>query len=117
MSIIRNKVDDISKIIGSTKFISRFLSRQKLESFTSELNNNEIDDKSKKIDYIKDLSIRNVIKIHENAEYLDWIVLNNKLNGNWDQFQILGFDIQDTVLLQKIIGIVIGFFMLVNFNP
>jgi hypothetical protein len=69
-----------------------------------------------KIDLIKDLSMRSVIKNHENAESLDWVVLNDKLGGSWENFKLFGFEIDDSTLAKKTIAVVTGLIMLLHLN-
>jgi predicted HAD superfamily hydrolase len=56
-----------------------------------------------------------VRKIHifsaEIAENVTWSHLQEIVNRKWATFQILGFEINDTLLLQKLIGISIGVFI------
>ena len=72
--------------------------------------------KHKRIDLLKDLSIRNVIKSHENAESLDWMVLNDKLRGAWENFKLFGFEIDDATLVKKTIAVVTGLIMLLHLD-
>ena len=141
ISRVKLNVSDIQSIINSPKFVSRYLSRVHLEEFTGELTSSSITDsgsiieehkilktikKSKKlekdknlnhkINFIKDISLRSLIKGHENAEGIDWIILNFKLGGNWENFKLLGFDIDDDTLIKKTFAVVIGLIMLLNLN-
>lgn len=79
-------------------------------------NNRNVVNSRHKIDLIKDLSMRSVIKNHENAESLDWVVLNNKLGGAWENFKLFGFDIDDSTLAKKTIAVVTGLIMLLHLN-
>jgi hypothetical protein len=58
--------------------------------------------------------LRNTFKSTEIAESVDWLILNQKLNGEWANFRILGFQINDTDMAKKLIAIVGGFLMLTN---
>ena len=75
---------------------------------------------NKRIDLLKDLLIRNVIKSHENAESQDWIILNDKLKGDWQTFKLFGFNIDDSTLIKKTLAVITGIIMLLhldnNFN-
>lgn len=69
--------------------------------------------------YIKDISLRSMIRTHENALHLqaiDWLVLNFILKDSWKNFKIFGFDIDDATIMQKTIAVIVGLFMLVNKN-
>lgn len=137
---VKSAVDDIKKIINSPIFISKFLSRAYLETFTGEQindlnlsgathtmdsigNNMCYNNLSRggsglenKIDFIRDTSIRTMIKEHENAEGVDWLILNHKLAGEWESFNMLGFEINDETIAQKVLGITVGFLMLTNID-
>ena len=54
--------------------------------------------------------------MQENAESLDWVVLNNKLGGAWENFKLFGFDIDDSTLAKKTIAVVTGLIMLLHLN-
>ena len=79
-------------------------------------NNRNVIHSRHKIDLIKDLSMRSVIKNHENAESLDWVVLNNKLGDSWENFKLFGFDIDDSTLAKKTVAVVTGLIMLLHLN-
>lgn len=146
ISRVKLSVATIGSIINSAKFITRFLSRSDMEQFAGEYIISQQDDKSlidsrikhkrkdkssnksiptndknsindkHKIDLIKDLSMRSVIKNHENAASLDWVVLNNKLGGAWENFKLFGFEINDSTLAKKTIAVVTGLIMLLHLN-
>lgn len=64
---------------------------------------------NKKLNYIRDLGMRTMIRSHENAEGIDWLILNRKLGESWDNFNIFGFDIEDTKIIEKVIVVVLFF--------
>jgi len=137
ISRVKMYVSDITTLINSPAFVSRFLSRIELEEYISGANidlkssksnaivgtlkevnvdNNDDDDKKIKIDIVKDLSIKNMIINHENADNLDWLILNDKLKGSWENFNLFGFEIDDSTLLKKTIAISAGIIMLLHLN-
>lgn len=73
-------------------------------------------DVSKKIDTIKTMTYRNLININENGNSLDWIILYKKLSEDWEYFKILGFEITDVSLIQRVIAILITFIGLLRIN-
>jgi len=83
-------------------------------SLKRSLSSDSLTSEEKKINFIKDLSLRNTVKSTEIAESVDWLILNQKLNGEWANFRILGFQINDTDMAKKLIAIVGGFLMLTN---
>ena len=138
ISRVKLNVSTIQSIINSPKFVSRYLSRVQLEDFTGELATSSITEsgtiieerkiintmkklkklekEKNKINFIKDISLRSMIKGHENAEGIDWIILNLKLGGSWENFTLLGFEIDDNTLIKKTIAVVFGLIMLLNLN-
>ena len=63
-----------------------------------------------------DIIVKSMIKINENAEGTDWIILNKKLVEEWEKFKLFGFDIDDDTLMKKIIAIIIGLGMLLDLH-
>ena len=142
ISRVKLSVSNIQSIINSPRFVSRYLSRVDLEDFTGDLINTDTSDSSpskrdanrlkitlkrakslnpstsqkKKIDFIKDVSMRTMIKGHENAEGIDWVILNNKLGGPWENFKLVGFDIDDATLIKKTSAVLVGLVMLLHLN-
>lgn len=135
ISRLKNHITEITDVINSPKFIVRFLEKVELRKFEGEidedisLDKNNIDSTIKKIynhrdkiskdvklDLIKDLTFRCMIKSHENSESLDLIVLNSKLNEPWEQFKLFGFTIDDATFLKQLIALIIGIMMLFNWN-
>jgi len=128
---IKQKVSDIITIINSPKFSEKFLSRvilnqikskkdklskeKTLKDITKILSNKSKSNK-KNTNLIKDIAFRNMIKSHENAESLDWLILMDKLNSNWEAFKLFGFDIEDATIIKKIIAIIVGLVMILNLN-
>lgn len=143
---IKDSVSNISDVINTSKFIDIFLTRNYLEDIYGDIYDNyatetysklvlskrrsvsdmkdikkdnserNLKKDNKKIDYIKDLSMRNVIMLKETSNSVDWIILNEKLNAPWSSFKILGFEINDADLFKKIIVIIGGFIMIMDIN-
>lgn len=121
ISRINLAVEEISRVTGNTKFIVKYLTRSKLEAFVADIINNKntvnnTDSELKLLNFIRDLSIRNVIKNHENSISIDWIILITKIRGLWETFKVMGFVVQDTILLQQLIAITTGLIMVMNLN-
>lgn len=121
ISMIKNNISTIQSTINTDRFISRFLSRATLEHLRT-VNIDKIEntvgdtDESNSINLIKDVVIRTMIKGHENAECIDWLILNNKLGSSWESFKFLGFDMDDSSLAKKIVASVTGLFMVIELN-
>ena len=131
ISISRTKASasDISDIINTTTFSDLFLSKYNFEVIIGDTYDNykkNLDtmirdrvletDNGKKINFIKELSLRSVISLTESNASIDWIILNDKLNADWSSFQIFGFKIDDSNLIKQLLTIIVGFFMLSNIN-
>jgi hypothetical protein len=122
---IQNITSDIKVIIGSSKFVIKFLTKSDLVSVTGDIYDDyNLDKKNKdknknidkKLDIIKNISYRNVILSNEISVDLDWIILYNKLLEPWECFSVFGFAIDDTALLQKFISIVLGLLGILQLN-
>lgn len=110
---VKRSVGDIQKIIFSQKYILHSLAKLDLEEMPFIDESEPVD---KKINGIKLVSIRNMIKIHEVSESIDWLVLNKKLEEPWDNFHFMGFEIQDVDIVKQLSAIIIGILMLFNVN-
>ncbi len=127
---VKGAVSSIISIINSPEFTERYLSREELVDFEGDaatsvpcmedmVRRASVVQSSHTIDaLIRDIGLRNMIKSHENAEGIDWMILSWKLSGPWENFQIMGFDIEDTTIIQRAVaGIMITFAILhVNAN-
>jgi len=60
----------------------------------------------------KDIQYRLIIKQYEILFSNQWSILNDKLSSEWEQFKILGFDIDDTTPIKKILGLFIFIYLL-----
>lgn len=121
ISKIKEKKGDIITIINSNIVIDNFLTRTNFNNLNIDFDKN-ISKINDDISYKKtnsknnDINIRSMITDLENAKSIDWIILNTLLKGGWKNFSILGYDIDDSTLFKKILGIVIGFLMILNIN-
>ena len=138
MRVVKDTVSHISFSVNSPKFSNRFLERELMEDtvlmdyasgeesikslsgtkismryaeFNKRNNNN-----NRKMNSIMDIVVKSMIKINENAEGTDWVILNTKLVGEWEKFQLFGFDIDDDTLMKKIIVIIVGIGMILNLH-
>jgi len=137
MRVVKYTVLHISSNVNSSKFSNRFLKRSFLEDLVLlddayDKENTEFlnvgpkismryvklvqgtDDNNRKLDSIMDIVMRLIIKISENSEGTDWIILDKKLGGEWEKFNLFGFDIDDDTLMKKIIAIICGIGMILN---
>jgi len=110
---VKSSVDDIKKLILSEKYINSSLSKA---LFKEILPNDDKETETEKINTIKNISMRSMIRIHESAQSLDWLVLSKKLEEEWDTFKIFGFEIKDSDIVQRLVAIVFGVLMLINFD-
>lgn len=137
ISKVKDVVGDILDIINSVKFNEIFLRREQFKNLyaSGQQNNTNLSDNtvhpplqilpsvsaaSYKIEpsliNINDIVIRNLIKTHENAESIDWIVLDNKLLSRWNSFNLFGFELDDTTIIQRLSTIIVGMFMIFQLN-
>lgn len=138
INMVRIKVNSIIDIINSQKLMEIFLNRNAFERFNADVysvespesqklfksilkSNSETfvlnaEEKDDNIKIIKEISLRNMIRINENSHSIDWLILNMKLNDKWDSFSFLGFEISDADMIKKLVSIIVGFLMLTNLN-
>lgn len=108
ISKVKDSVDNIKDTVNSSKYIMKYLEKVAMEEYDE----SGTDDTK----HIKDLCIRSMIKIHENSESLLWIILNEKLSSSWANFKVIGFEMDDETLFQKMIAVVIGILMTVQLD-
>ncbi len=124
---LKAHVNDMADIVNSPKFINRFLNKVILREFEGEMHDDvSFEDNIRKIykstdqdsilNFIRDMVFRSVIKCQENAESLDLLILNGKLGEEWERFQLLGFNVDDTTILKKLFAIISGLLMLLEFS-
>ena len=145
ISCIKDAVSKISDVINTSKSVDVFMSKSKFENIIGDTYESYILSKSnveelklidnkinilddvnnkdklkaamnKKMNFIKELSLRNVITGNETSSSIDWLILNAKLNADWACFQLFGFEIRDTDILKKLIAVITGFLLLSNIN-
>lgn len=143
MNKVKSASSEIKELINSPKFIDFFLSKDSFIGFDGDTYMNykeeldiinkknkknkkykrtnsdklkNTDSLNKKMNFIKDKTLRLVIKAHESSDNIDWIILNSLLSEEWDKYSLLGFEIDDGTLIEKLIAIIIGFFMLSNIS-
>jgi hypothetical protein len=83
------------KLIESSSFINKFLTRWSLE---------KIKKKSNDDNYQIQLNKMLLCIEEENATTLDWIILDKLLRNEWMDFSILGISTQDGSLIKKVIA-------------
>lgn len=103
---IKTATSDIIGYINSPDYVVKYLHKVDTEQFATEFENN------KKI--LKDISLRSYIKVNENSSDLNWIILSDSLGSSWEAFKILGFEVDDTTIMQKLVGIVLGLLMILH---
>jgi hypothetical protein len=80
-----------------------------------EQNEND-NDQNKKLEYIKNISVRSMVTTTENGISLDWIILYNKLSDPWERFVVCGFEINDSQLFQQLLSMAISFLGLLEIS-
>jgi hypothetical protein len=99
----RTSIDDIIKEMSSQIYISKFLEKKTDDFIIPNIESLENLQKP-----IFDVSTKSMISAMKSNEILNWVILQNILKTEWDKFEILGFEISDTSILQKIFGIFFG---------
>nr|QBK88389.1 MAG: hypothetical protein LCMiAC01_00530 [Mimivirus LCMiAC01] len=135
IKMVKESVSNISSIINSPEFIQRYLSRTQLDDLDlvgeeeeEEDNISNLGKTLKKNIYCTNtlehynhnminITLRNMIKISENAKGIDWSILTTKLGDDWEKFKFFGFEIDDETVIEKffvIFGFLIG---ILNLRP
>ena len=68
---------------------------------------------------IKNIDVRSLktnIKMDEIMAELDWMLLNKKLGGSWENFEVLGFEIEDETLVKQFFAVILMFTGLFRLN-
>lgn len=124
---VKNNVQEIKSLINSEKF--QLLYRDNSDITIQETNidmPNQLTNLRDVVISMTGININNNLNTNENDNILlktalttsfnkslsEWIIIDRKLSGNWENFQIVGFEIEDTTLLQKAVFIITSFFML-----
>ena len=111
---VKNAVSDMSKLMSSEKVISRYLTSVSFKDMVVVEKNENGDVILDHLTHIVDIVSRTSVRTEEIMRYSTWHTLREKLSEEWECFNICGFDIDDATILNKIITIVVGVFMLSN---
>lgn len=112
IKMINKYTNSISGCVNSPLFMDIYLKKTASESLkTTIYSENEINNVNNDMfQYI----IKAMVKSHENSNSLDWFILNYKLDTEWQGFIIFGYNVNDTDLLKRIVGIITGVLMLMK---
>lgn len=102
-------VEDVSDLVSSEDLRGV----AKIHNHEEGENNTSINDSLR---YLEKLSLRTNIRVDETIIVTDWILLNTKLGGAWENFKILGFEIEDENLVKQFIAVVMLFTGLFKLN-
>lgn len=111
---VRSSILDIKNLINNPKYVTKFLPRTELADFV-------VDDKEKSKDdtiltIIKNINrnvYRSLIKDNENSTNIDWLIMMEKLECEWEPFQVFGFDVNDSTLFKKMIAVLFGIIIVI----
>ena len=98
---VRSNIDSIISMATSQKFISSIFR-------TSNTNKNIEMSQDITMENILDTSKQSLIAILSIDESIDWLVLNTILTKEWDSFNFLGVKIDDSAILQKLLGVILA---------
>lgn len=133
ISKVNNNVEDITGIVNSMEFNAVFLNREPFTEMSGDIfrpnkdelnkssdinnlrilieqSNNNQESISETLIFIKDITLRSMIRDLENSNSNDWQILSNKLAQPWKYFQILGFAIYDYTILSQLLGMGLLFY-------
>lgn len=103
---VKNSIDNIKEVMISFNFITQIFNKSADITIIKKNNDHIIDELNSEISYHSKVS---AISSSKSIETLNWMILKEILNTEWDSFKFLGFSITDTYIIQKIFGIVITF--------
>jgi hypothetical protein len=103
IQIVRKKVNKIMGLLTSKQFVSSvfrlYNTNRNLELITGNYT----------IQHIGIMIQNNLISTLSIDESIDWVVLNAIISKEWDTFNILGVKLEDTTILQKMMGMILLF--------
>lgn len=99
---VRKIVSDVTTIATSPLFIHKILKTQENINVT-------IDNDPFTVEKIGKITEKCLIYNAIQNETLEWLVLYSTLTQEWETFKILGIEITDSTIIQKIVGIFVGF--------
>lgn len=109
-------VSSIIALINSPKMASRYLSSNNLTTMGDDKNLEEgLIENSDDIN-LEEVTFRVSIKSSEISNTSHWLVLNSKLGGAWENFKVIGFDMDSNNLIYKATAVITGIIMILNLN-
>lgn len=96
---INSNISYLKSICSKNKSINDYISRKK-NIYLFENNSIQIN----KINQ-NELSFKNYLIDIENAQSIDWIIFDTIINQKWNQFDVLGIDIDNSTIIMKIFSI------------
>jgi hypothetical protein len=120
-SPLRNKdilkdISEMPKVVSQKKLNLNTVNNLKFITMNNMEQNGNNDDQNKKIDYIKNISVRSMVLSTENGISLDWIILYSKLSDPWERFIVCGFEIDDSQLFQQLLAMAVSFLGLMEIS-
>jgi hypothetical protein len=115
---IDKAIEMIKQNIYSIEFLRSNLNRSEI-NYDLETKNDETSDKVKKQVLNKEPSmttpnIFSYIMNKENTKYLDWLVLNDIINLEWEKISFLGFELNGFDMIKQIITIASSFILILE---
>jgi len=105
ISSVKNETDDIRSFVQSPRFTGKYLAKEAFASRSTEVPGIPDDATEKSV------LLEILIRSNETAVSNDWLLLFQNLNTEWKSFEIFGFEIDDSSVAQKVIGIVLTVFI------
>lgn len=101
---VKRCIDIIKEKMVSISYISQILNKRGDIPLIKNNNENENEDIDLEISHHSRVSAIASVKT---SETLDWIIMKEILDSEWETFKFLGFPITDSYIIQKIFGIII----------
>ena len=115
---VKNNVEDIKSLVNTEKFYKMYkenVNMNSVEDFKIKTIKDVVkkvvgNDNSKDEEYI----FRTAVTTSVNQYLSEWLIIDAKLSNEWETFTVFGFDVDDSSLLQKGLGLIVAFFMITN---
>uniref|UniRef100_A0A6C0ACN4 Gustatory receptor n=1 Tax=viral metagenome TaxID=1070528 RepID=A0A6C0ACN4_9ZZZZ len=115
---VKNNVEDIKSLVNTEKFYKMYkenvnmndIGDFKIKTIKDVVKKVIGEDNSKEEEYI----FRTAVTTSVNQYLSEWLIIDSKLSNEWETFTVFGFDVDDSSLLQKGLGLIVAFLMITN---
>lgn len=101
ISVLKSTIDDIKKYVIDKKFIDKYMTIGHNNIYIQDgtVDDSIVDD----IDVITNITRLTLSEIQNQTQFVNWRLMRNTLSGEWEKFNIMGIDIDDTKVVQQAI--------------